>query len=182
MITVVDYDPRWPVRFAELRDRLWAVVDGHAAAIEHVGSTAVPGLAAKPIIDLDIVVDSPAMLPLVIRRLDTIGYRHQGDRGIPGREAFRSPEGSVAHHLYLCPRDALALRNHLAVRDHLRADAESARQYGELKQRLAAAHRSDSDGYTTAKTGFLLAILKAQGFPVEALATIGAINRPGPVA
>ena len=182
MITVIAYDPSWPLRFAELRDRLWAVVDGHASAIEHVGSTAVPGLAAKPIIDVDIIVDSADQVPAVIRCLEAIGYRHQGDLGIPGREAFIAPQGAVAHHLYVCPRDALALRNHLAIRDHLRADADSARRYGELKMGLAATYRDDSAGYTTAKTEFLLAILKAQGFPVAALATISALNRPGPAA
>ena len=72
------------------------------SAIEHVGSTSVPGLAAKPIIDLDVLLASAAYLPETIRRLATLGHEHQGDLGIAGREAFRAPPTLFAHHLYVC--------------------------------------------------------------------------------
>src|SRR5271168_241502 len=102
-VIVVDYDLQWAEVFAELRSTLAAALGGLAVAIEHVGSTAVPGLPAKPIIDIDVVVPSPAKVPEAIARLATIGYVHQGDLGIAGREAFASPPNTPAHHLYVCP-------------------------------------------------------------------------------
>jgi GrpB-like predicted nucleotidyltransferase (UPF0157 family) len=93
-VVIVDYDPSWPATFEQLRDRLAATLGRLAVAIEHVGSTAVPGLAAKPIIDLDVVIADRIDLPAVIQRLRTLGYLHEGDLGVPGREAFTTPAGA----------------------------------------------------------------------------------------
>src|SRR5262245_51865013 len=102
---------------------------GVAVTIEHVGSTAVPGLAAKPIIDMDVVIRSRSDLPAVITRLATLGYQHQGDLGIPDREAFRPPPGLPPHHLYVCLAGCAALRNHITLRDHLRSHPADAATY-----------------------------------------------------
>jgi GrpB-like predicted nucleotidyltransferase (UPF0157 family) len=158
-VVVADYDPRWPARFAELRDRLAAAVGPLAVGIEHVGSTAVPGLAAKPIIDLDVVVATPGDLPAVAERLRPLGYRHEGDLGVPGRDAFAAPPGSPPHHLYVCPLGSPALARHLALRDLLRADPEAAAAYADLKRTLAARFRHDRAAYTDAKTPFIDALL-----------------------
>jgi GrpB-like predicted nucleotidyltransferase (UPF0157 family) len=96
---VVDYDPAWPVLFATLRAPIAAALGDVAVSIEHAGSTAVPELAAKPIIDLDVAIRAEADLPLVIGRLAPLGYSYQGDRGIPGRGAFAWPPGTPRHHL-----------------------------------------------------------------------------------
>src|SRR5512146_1553074 len=117
---VVDYDDDWPRRFEQLRARIWPSVADVALRIEHVGSTSVPGLAAKPIIDMTLVVLEPGDIPLVIDRLATPGYCHQGDLGIGGREAFEQPAGLPPHHLYACAEGAPALINHIAFRDYLR--------------------------------------------------------------
>jgi GrpB-like predicted nucleotidyltransferase (UPF0157 family) len=91
LIEVVDYDAAWPQRFEQLRARIWPAVSDVAIAIEHVGGTSVPGLAAKPIIDIDVIVTaSPSSMQSVIASLLTIGYERQGDLGVPDREAFRS--------------------------------------------------------------------------------------------
>src|SRR6266567_3992999 len=82
---------RWPAVFAQLRDHIANALRPLATRIEHVGSTAVPGLAAKPIIDLDVVIATRDDLPAVIERLHPLGYRHEGDLGVPGREAFTTP-------------------------------------------------------------------------------------------
>ena len=97
--------------------------------------------------------------------------------GVPQREAFRRPPGSPRHHLYLCPSTSPALANHLAIRDHLRANPSEAQAYGDLKKRLAIDFANDIDGYVEAKTTFLVAILRKVGFPTEALAEIERINR-----
>jgi GrpB-like predicted nucleotidyltransferase (UPF0157 family) len=175
-VVVVDYDPQWPEVFAQLRSRLWSVVRDVAKAVEHVGSTSVPGLAAKPIIDMSVVAPAAADVPSAIQRLSTLGYEHRGDLGVEGREAFTTPRSMPAHHLYLCPSDSLALRNHLAVRDYLRAHPDVAREYGALKKRLAAQFRNDIDGYVDGKTGAILRILRMSGFRTEEL-QIERINR-----
>src|SRR4051812_8526637 len=120
-IIVVDYDPSWPDTFERLRAHIWSCIVDVAAAIEHVGSTSVPGLAAKPVIDMTVVVPTAAAMQTVIDRLAMIGYRHQGDLGVPGREAFARPQGTPDHHLYACVVGNDGLRNHLAVRDYLRS-------------------------------------------------------------
>src|SRR4051794_11124858 len=97
---------------------------------------------------------------------------HQGNCGVPQREAFRRPSGSPAHRLYLCPFNSRALANHLAIRDHLRTNPSEARAYGDLKKRLALEFAHDVDGYVEAKTAFLVGILRTLGFPEDALAEI----------
>ena len=101
-VLVVDYDTAWPQGFAELRAYIWPALSDVASAVEHVGSTAVPGLAAKPVIDIDVVVPA-SLVPDGIARLAKLGYKHRGDLGIPDREAFSTPSGSPRHHIYLCP-------------------------------------------------------------------------------
>ena len=135
-IVVCDYDPAWPVTFETLRTRVAAAMGDLALAIEHVGSTSVPGLAAKPVVDMTIVVSTASVMGALIDRLAAIGYRHRGDLGVPGREAFDRPEGTPDHHLYACVAGNDGLRNHLALRDHLRGNPSAARAYGSLKREL----------------------------------------------
>jgi GrpB-like predicted nucleotidyltransferase (UPF0157 family) len=101
-IIVVDYDPNWPELFLSFRKRIAGALGVMAAAIEHVGSTAVPGLAAKPIIDIDVLLVSEAMLPKAIERLSSLGYIYRGNLGISEREAFLPPANDPPHHLYAC--------------------------------------------------------------------------------
>lgn len=175
-IVVVDYDPNWPHSFETLSARISDALDGVAISIEHVGSTSVPGLAAKPVIDIDAVVLEPD-IATGIARLETLGYEHQGDCGVPQREAFRRPPGFVAHHLYLCASGSLALANHLAIRDHFRTTPAAARAYADLKKRLAFEFADDGDGYVEAKTAFLVSILRQSGFDEGQLSEIERINR-----
>ena len=162
-IVVVDYDPSWPLTFASLRAPVWEAVRDVAITVEHVGSTAVPGLAAKPIIDIDVIVPTRAEIPAVIDRLAAIGYVHQGNLGIEDREAFKSAAGLPAHHLYVCVRGSAALTNHLALRDYLRGHPDRAVAYGQLKKQLAAEFPTDIDRYVAGKTDFVLAALRAAG-------------------
>ena len=178
-IVVVEPDPAWPLVYEGLRAAIWPAVADVALGIEHVGSTAVPGLAAKPIVDIDLIVP-PDRVAAAIARLAALGYRHKGDLGVPGREALAQPAGTPRHHLYVCPVGNTALANHLAVRDYLRANPEAARAYGELKKRLAAAFADDVDGYVEGKSAFVLDVLRRSGFAERDLAAIEAINRrPG---
>ncbi|MDP9373984.1 MAG: GrpB family protein [Chloroflexota bacterium] len=159
-VVVVEYDPAWPRLFERLRARVTGALSGLAVAVEHVGSTAVPGLPAKPIIDLDAIIPSAADLPVAIERLTAIGYVHQGDLGIPGREAFAPPPDTPRHHLYVCTPDSAEYRRHVLFRDYLRAHPGEARAYGELKRAAARRFGDDRDAYTKAKDAFVAAILQ----------------------
>jgi GrpB-like predicted nucleotidyltransferase (UPF0157 family) len=162
-VVVIEYDPEWPRRFEDLRARIWPAVAGVADRIEHVGSTSVPGLAAKPIIDMTIVVRRQADVPPAIDRLATLGYRHLGNLDIEDREAFEHPAGLPRHHLYVCPEGTIGIVNQLAVRDYLRADPDVARRYGELKQRLATQFPNDIESYVFGKTDFVVEVLRGAG-------------------
>jgi len=176
-IVVVEYDPLWVTTFERLRQNIWPAVADIALSIEHVGSTSVPGLAAKPIIDMTVVVPTNGEVPIAINRLAGLGYVHQGNLGIEGREAFWTSGSGPRHHLYLCAANSLALRNHLTVRDYLRAHAETARQYGHLKKTLARQYPEDIDAYTEGKTAVILRILGEAGLRNDELETLERTNR-----
>jgi GrpB-like predicted nucleotidyltransferase (UPF0157 family) len=159
-VIIHDYDPTWPERFATLCARIAALLQDMASAIEHVGSTAVPGLAAKPIIDIDVLLRAPTDLPLVIERLASAGYQHRGDLGVPGREAFKTPPNDIPHHLYVCPPGSPEFRRHITFRDYLRGHAECGTRYATLKLELARKFRNDREGYNLAKTDFVQEVLK----------------------
>lgn len=159
-ITIEEYAPLWPQHFEMLRAPIAGALGPIAAAIEHVGSTAVPGLAAKPVIDIDVLLRSPADLPEAITRLAALGYAHQGDLGVPGREAFRPPPESIPHHLYVCPPSSEQFRRHLAFRDFLRAHGEEAAAYALLKRQLAAQFKTDREAYSQGKSAFVEAALR----------------------
>jgi GrpB-like predicted nucleotidyltransferase (UPF0157 family) len=176
-IEVVDYDPAWPAVFEQLRARVWAAVEQCAISVEHIGSTSVPGLAAKTIVDITVIVETQDQVPVAIERLAALGYVHQGNLGVEGREAFQSPRGLPANNLYLCPRNSLGLENHLAVRDYLRTHADAARSYGDLKKWLAGQFRHDIDGDVAGKTDAIIDILRGSGFPADELEAIERANR-----
>jgi len=173
-IIVVPYDPRWPLAFQAMAQVYARALEGVAIAIEHVVSTSVPGLAAKPILDIDIVIPSRAALPETIVRLAALGYRHQGDLGISDREAFVARDEDSyrpcedgggpwpEHHLYVCPATSRELHRHLGFRDWLRSHPGVAAEYARLKKKLAAIHGDDRDAYTRAKTNFIERELFAQ--------------------
>lgn len=175
-ITVVDYDPTWPDTFARLEATLRPAVGDIAVSIEHVGSTSVPGLAAKPVIDISIVLPSQDLVPQAIKRLASIGYTHKGDQGVPGREAFDEPKGTPRHNLYVCVDGIIGLRNHLALRDYLRANPDEAGRYGELKKQLADRFPDDIDSYVDGKTDLILDFLEKAGISEDERNEIRGVN------
>lgn len=158
------YDPAWPAEFEAIAAPIRAVLGPLALSVEHVGSTSVPGLAAKPIIDLDVVISSRLLLPQVLERLAELGYIHRGNLGIPGREAFHWPTHLPRHHLYVCAVDTPNLHEHLLFRDYLRQHPQAAQEYGALKEQLAEQFGDDREAYSEAKTEFVRAVLvRAKG-------------------
>jgi GrpB-like predicted nucleotidyltransferase (UPF0157 family) len=176
-VVVMDYSTKWPLFFQEIQSGLWKEICQEAKSIEHVGSTSVPGLAAKPVIDMTIVVENEQKRSIVIKKLETMHYKHLGDLGISGREAFRCLTEKPAHNLYLCIDGNIHLQNHLLLRDYLRKHPSVAQEYGALKKRLAHKYPQDIDAYTCAKTDFILKILDLCDFAKEELAKIRASNQ-----
>ena len=176
-VEVIDYNPEWPGDFETIRSLVWPAVRDVALNLEHVGSTAVPGLSAKPVVDACIVVASRAAVPGAIAALASIGYLHRGNLGVPDREAFQRPAPLPRHHLYVSPRDSLSLKTQLGFRDFLRAHPDAARQYGDLKAALARRFPEDIDRYLAGKTAFVLGILERIGLSKDELAEIARINQ-----
>jgi rfaE bifunctional protein nucleotidyltransferase chain/domain len=157
-VRIEDYDPRWPSMFEEDRRRILAAVGGYVSAVEHIGSTSVPGLAAKPIIDVMAAIKSLADAPACVGPLATIGYVYvpEHEAVMPERRYFRrGPSGEGTHHLHMVERSSEFWESHLLFRDYLRAHPEAAAEYEKLKRELAAAHGSDRAAYTEAKTEFI---------------------------
>jgi GrpB-like predicted nucleotidyltransferase (UPF0157 family) len=164
-VEIVDYDPRWPVLFDEEAKRLRAVLDPSLILeLEHFGSTAVPGLSAKPIIDILIAVrslrDAQASFAAALRNLDYVYWAEnpKQDRmffvkGMPPFGARRS------HHVHVTePHGEMWQR--LAFRDYLRAHPEEAETYQQLKSRLAAEHQADREAYTGAKSAYVERVMR----------------------
>jgi GrpB-like predicted nucleotidyltransferase (UPF0157 family) len=142
-IEVVDYEPRWPADLDALAQRIRACLGELSVTVEHIGSTAVPGLAAKPSIDIDILVSSDRQVMPPIERLAELGYQHEGDLGSADEKHFTAPRGWRAHHLYVVVRGNEPHRNHLRLRDYLRKHPNAARDYADLKRTLAEHHPDD---------------------------------------
>ena len=161
-IEVVDWSPEWADQFDEVAAVLRDALSGLASAeVEHVGSTSVPGLAAKPILDVDVVVD-PADVPAAVRALESVGYVHRGDLGVTGREAFHAP-GPPRRNVYVCAAGTTNLRNHLAVRDVLRRRDDLRDAYADVKRALADDPAMDIDAYLAGKSAVLQRVLEASG-------------------
>ena len=172
VIEVSEYDPAWPERFERLRAeyaRSLAAAGVPVLAIEHVGSTSVPGLAAKPVIDIDIIV-AESDVEAASRVLTGLGFQPEGDLGVPLRWAFKPPERLGRTNTYVIVDGSLSLRNHLAIRDTLRANAGLRDEYAAVKRRLAVSTAE----YNPGKNAIILRILAAAGLSEADRSTIEA--------
>jgi len=154
-VVIVDYDPAWPGRFLEVGRVLRRTLGDLAFRIDHIGSTAVPGLAAKPVIDVQVSVRDldpvdPFRLPL-----ERIGYVWHSDNPDLTKRYFREGPGRPRTHLHVRRAGSWAEQQALLFRDYLRTHSARATRYGNLKRRLAEAYGEDREGYTDAKSPFI---------------------------
>lgn len=175
-IIIEDYNPEWAATFQRFKKLYEEILEGLEIQIEHVGSTSVIGLAAKPKIDIDIIYFEEVQFPLIKERLLKIGYHHRGDLGIHQREVFSRPlEETIkdesplnhSHNLYVCLHGIPALQNHLIFRDFLRQHPNSISEYSQLKKNLAKKFSANIDAYIEAKTSFITEILVANGMEIN---------------
>jgi GrpB-like predicted nucleotidyltransferase (UPF0157 family) len=162
-LVIVPYNPEWPRQFAEIRGMLQRTIPGTYHAVEHVGSTSVPGLAAKPIIDIDIVMRE-GRFERIKRGLESLGYEDEGDLGIPGRTGFylrdaRLRAALAPHHLYVVGPESPVLADHRDFRDFMLTHPEWVENLNTLKQQLALQHPDDREAYQRAKSGMVEEIL-----------------------
>jgi GrpB-like predicted nucleotidyltransferase (UPF0157 family) len=153
-IRIVDYDPAWPQRAAVEIGRIAPALGPLALRVEHIGSTSVPGLAAKPILDFLVVVD--ALDRAYVEPLERLGYQFTPFADSPHRHFFgRPPERPRTHHVHVVAAGTHEERTHLAFRDHLRTHPEAAREYAAAKRVAATAHPTDIFAYTDAKAAIV---------------------------
>lgn len=156
-----EHDPNWNSEFQKLAKVYKQTLGNLILRIEHVGSTAINGIKAKPILDIDIVIEDNSVFPEVVNKLKTIGYTHNGDQGIPGREAFlrndqlvpwnQANQTWMKHHLYVCTKDSRELDRHIRFRNYLNANFEAAKEYENIKLEIESRSNGDRKLYADIK-------------------------------
>jgi GrpB-like predicted nucleotidyltransferase (UPF0157 family) len=158
-IRIVEYDSEWPIAASEELGRLGEALGPVAVRLEHVGSTAVPGLPAKPILDLQLAVASIEPSAVYVDPLEDLGYLFAPDPDWPDFHFFgKPPERPRSHHLHVCEAGSEHELRHLAVRDFLRAHGDEVARYAALKREIAARHPQDRLAYIEAKETYMTAL------------------------
>lgn len=153
-VIVVPYDEAWKTAYENIKKEIETATGDLIIGIEHVGSTSVKGMSAKPCIDIDVIIKDYTVFDDVVRRLESIGYIHEGNLGINDREAFRyeNKPHLQTHHLYVCPQQSEELRRHIMFRDFLRSNPEAVRKYSEVKETAAQLYPDNIDQYIEYKS------------------------------
>jgi GrpB-like predicted nucleotidyltransferase (UPF0157 family) len=182
------HNPNWKTEFKNIKQVIAAELNDIIPQIDiqHVGSTSIEGLFAKPILDIDIIIVDKTLLNNITSRLEKIGYNSKGEQGIPGRFAYRQKTEYTpmtnnnrkwqSHHLYVCYADSLALKNHILFRDILNNNEELKEEYSELKKSLTENFAITREEYTSRKTDFIVSVLATAGLDEKSLWEITNVN------
>lgn len=152
-VIVLPYDRAWKSDFEKIKREIENAIGDSIIGIEHVGSTSVEGMSAKPCIDLDVVIKDYSVFDTVVRELERIGYVHEGNLGIKDREAFGytdKPHLQV-HHLYVCPQDSEELHRHVTFREFLKSNPQAVKKYSSVKETAAQLFPDDIEKYMAFK-------------------------------
>ena len=160
-VVVEKWNSKWKDEFEKIVASLGEDIIYNSIKIEHVGSTSVEGLSAKPVIDLDIVIEKNKFA-IIKELLNKKGYEHEGDLGIEGREAFSyfGKEELMTHHLYVCPKDSKELFKHITFRNFLKNNHDLAAEYSKVKEQAAILYPDDIDKYMEFKSEIIENIYK----------------------
>ena len=159
IVRLVEYDARWPALFAAEQQRVREACGRLALRLEHVGGTSIPGMCAKPVLDIAAGRPCEASTRDYIAALERAEYEHRGERGVPGREFFRRGQPR-AYHVHLVEEGGPLWLEYLAFRDYLRTHPKAACQFADLKRALAARFPRDREGYLNAKSRHVQEILR----------------------
>jgi len=164
-VIVLPYDKTWKSAFEEIKKEIENAIGDLIIGIEHVGSTSVEGMSAKPCIDIDVIIKDYSIFDTVVSKLETIGYRHAGDQGIKDREVFKysNKPHLQKHHLYVCPQQSEELHRHIIFRDFLRNNPVAVKQYSSVKETAAQLFPNDIDKYMEYKAPCIEELFKMCG-------------------
>lgn len=153
-VIVEPYNEVWESEFGRIKAEIEYALGNLCVGIEHIGSTSVKGLSAKPIIDIDVIIEDYSAFPEVIRKLHSIGYIHEGNLGIKDREAFMYSDKQHLwqHHLYVCPEYSKELHRHITFRDYLRSHSEAVKKYSKVKEEAAKLYPDSIEKYMEYKS------------------------------
>ena len=156
-IVVASYDTRWPSEFEWAAGEIVAAIGSNLLALHHIGSTSIPGMYAKPVIDMLAVANDLSGIDQGVAKLEQLGYEAMGEFGIVGRRYFRRDDdvGRRTHQIHAFAARSPHIRRHVLFRDFMRAHPQSAKQYGQLKLKLAADHPFDMGAYMDGKDSFI---------------------------
>jgi GrpB-like predicted nucleotidyltransferase (UPF0157 family) len=164
IVELFSHDEQWHRLFTEEKARLEDAVGEHILTIEHIGSTSICGISAKPIIDIAIGIENYSMGDKCVELLKNLGYEYRGEYGIAGRHYFVKGESRRTHHLHMVELKSDFWRSHLLFRDYLQQNQAAALEYEKLKKDLAQKNFENRDAYLHGKKDFVEGILKAAGF------------------
>jgi GrpB-like predicted nucleotidyltransferase (UPF0157 family) len=159
IVEIVAYQKDWPRLYEQEKQRILAAIGEHVLEVQHVGSTSIPGMPAKPIIDIGIAVHNFEEAQVCISPMHALGYQYKGEFGIPRRHYFVKGEPRT-HQVHMVEEDSRDWQGMLLFRDFLRAHPDAARDYADLKRRLASEYRTDRERYTNEKGPFIQKVLK----------------------
>lgn len=164
-VVVVPYEEAWETAFEKIKNEIEAEIGDLVLGIEHVGSTSVEGMSAKPCIDMDVIIKDYSVFDEIVGKLGAIGYIHEGDLGIRNREAFKytNKPHLMKHHLYVCPQDSEELHRHIIFRDFLRQNIEAVKEYSSVKEKAAELYPNDIDQYIAYKSPCIEELYKKCG-------------------
>ena len=156
-VIVLPYDEKWKTDFEKIKNELVTAIGDLIIGIEHVGSTSVEGMSAKPCIDIDVVIKDYSVFDDVVKRLATVGYIHEGDLGIKDREAFKysNKPHLQNHHLYVCPQNSEELHRHITFRNFLRNNPDAVKKYSQVKETAAKLYPDNIDKYIQHKSPYI---------------------------
>ncbi len=164
-VVVLPYDEKWKNAFEEIKQEIFNCSSDLIELIEHVGSTSVEGMSAKPCIDIDVVIKDYSVFEKLKDRLASIGYIYEGDLGIKDREAFRyeNKDYLMPHHLYVCPAYSKELKRHITFRDYLKSNPDAIYRYSKVKEKGAKLYPNDINKYIEYKTPIIEELYKQCG-------------------
>lgn len=161
IVILKDYNKEWSKLFDKEAKLISSIISNYLVNIQHIGSTAIPGIVAKPIIDIAIGIDDLSNIKQIITLLEEGGYEYRGEQGIPDRHLFvKGNEECRTHHIHVMVNTSYDWKKHILFRDYLKSNPKVAKQYSELKKRLAAKFEFDREKYTNGKEEFILGILE----------------------
>ena len=164
-VVVLPYDVAWQSAFEKIKGEIEEAIGDLIIGIEHIGSTSVEGMSAKPCIDIDVIIKDYSVFAAVVEGLKAIGYIHEGDLGIKDREAFQYTDKPylMTHHLYVCPQYSKELHRHITFRDFLRSNPEAVKKYSLIKEKATKLFPNDIEGYIEYKSPCIEELYKECG-------------------